>query len=117
MSDWTKERWAKALRIINNSEYDYSDDFVSWLGKNPAIWQGFVNKAVTAWLGSHKSRFGAKAIIEILRWESFVSDRDITFKINNNYASDMARLVMDLKPEMKGYFRIRGSEHRSDAAK
>ena len=117
MSDWTKEGWAKVLGIINSSEYDYSDDFVSWLGKNPAIWQMFTQKALYAFRGDHKTRFGSKAILEILRWESFVSDKDKTFKINNNYASDMARLVMDLKPEMRGYFRIRGSEHRSDAAR
>ena len=117
MSDWTKEGWNTVLSKMSTSGYDYSTGFISWLGKNPVIWQGFANKAVLANSGSHKSRFGAKAIIEILRWESFVSDKDKTFKINNNYASDMARLVMDLKPEMRGYFRIRGSEHRSDAAK
>jgi len=116
MNDWTKEDWDAVRLKMGASDYDYSTSFISWLGKNPAIWQMFTQKALYAFRGDHKQRFGAKAILEILRWESFVSDSDITFKINNNYASDMARLVMDCKPEMRGYFRIRGSEHRSDAA-
>ena len=117
MSDWTKEDWNTVLLKMGTSDYDYGVGFISWLGKNPAIWQMFTQKALYAFRGDHKTRFGSKAILEILRWESFVSDADVTFKINNNYASDMARLVMDLKPEMRGYFRIRGSEHRSDAAR
>ena len=117
MSEWTTEGWKQILNIVSWSDYDYGDDFIAWLRKNPAIWQGFVQKALYAYRGDHKHRFGAKAILEILRWESFVSDADKTFKINNNYAPDLARLVMDCKPEMKGYFKIRGSAYRNDAPK
>ena len=113
---WSESGWERVKRIIRNSEYDYSDDFVWWLEKNHAIWQGFANKAIQAYLSNHKRRFGAKAILEILRWESMVSEADITFKINNNRAPDLARLVMDCKPELKGYFQIRGSAYKRDAA-
>ena len=117
MSEWTNQGWAIVLRKMDDSEYDYSLAFTSWLRKNHSIWQGFARKALYAYRGDHKQRFGAKAILEILRWESFVSDADKTFKINNNYAPDLARLVMDCKPELRGYFKIRGSAYRSDASK
>lgn len=117
MSTWTTDGWARVQNVVHASGYDYSDDFLSWLRKNPAIWQGFANKALMAHSGGHKHRFGAKALIEILRWESFVADADKTFKINNNCAPDLARLLMACKPEMKGYFKIRGSAYKNDAAR
>lgn len=117
MSDWSTSGWARVLTVVHASDYDYSDDFLDWLRKNPEIWQGFANKALAAHAGGHKHRFGAKAILEILRWESFLADADKTFKINNNRAPDLARLVMDCKPELRGYFQIRGSAYRGDAPK
>jgi len=107
--------WLAIQTIITNSNYDYRHDFVFWLSENRETWQAFVDKAIQASKRGHKQRFAAKAILEVLRWESFVRDADKTFKVNNNYAPDMARLVMDCKPELKGYFQIRGSVLRKDA--
>ena len=115
MNDWTPEGWHKINQIIKTSEYDYTDDFIQWLSKNAIIWRGFASKALQAKQGSHRGRFSAMAIIQILRWETFISDADKTFKINNNRAPDLARLLMDCVPDMRGYFQIRGSEHRKDA--
>lgn len=117
MSVWTTDGWARVQNVVHASAYDYSDDFLAWLYKNHAIWQGFANKALMAHSGGHKHRFGAKAILEILRWESFLTDAEKTFKINNNRAPDLARLIMDCKPELRGYFQIRGSAYRGDAPK
>ena len=117
MSEWTTDGWARVQKVVHASAYDYSDDFLAWLYKNNAIWLSFVATALTANKGSHKQRFGAKAILEVLRWESFLTDSEKTFKINNNRAPDLARLVMDCKPELRGYFQIRGSAYRGDAPK
>ena len=114
---WTAAGWNRVCDVIERSEYDYSCGFILWLGNNPLIWQGFANKALKAHSGGHKHRFGAKAILEILRWESVKNDSEKTFKINNNRAPDLARLVMDCKPEMKGYFQIRRSAYKNDAPK
>lgn len=113
--NWTDEGWVRVMSIINNSDYDYSDEFILWLKKNVTVWRGFFDKTVEAYQHKHRHRFGAKAILEILRWESFTRDADVTFKINNNYAPDLARLVMDVRPALKGYFKIRGSATRRDA--
>lgn len=116
MPDWDPVKWAATKVVINNSQYDYRDDFVLWLRHNPAVWAEFLRKVTQAHLQSHKQRFSARAIIEVIRWETAVRDNDITFKINNDYVADMARLAMEVKPVLKGYFQIRGSTIRSDAA-
>lgn len=116
MENWTLGDWLNIQEIIKRSEYDYSEDFVFWLRSNYQIWDGFLNRAVEAFYLKHTHRFGAKAIMEVMRWESLITEKDKTFKINNNRAPDLARLVMDCRPEMKGYFQIRGSAYRRDAS-
>lgn len=113
---WSITGWCEISSVIDKSDYDYRDDFKKWLVDNPAVWQAFTSKVTEAYMHSHKSRFSARAIMEIIRWETMVHERDITFKINNNYVADLARLVMEVQPQLKGYFQIRGSSLRRDAA-
>ena len=115
-NEWNTVAWVAISSVIDHSEYDYRDDFKKWLRDNPAVWEAFAKKVNQAWLHSHQSRFSARAIMEVIRWETMVHDQDITFKINNNYVADLSRLVMEVKPELKGYFQIRGSSLRRDAA-
>ena len=116
MHEWDNASWQAMRQIIEQSDYDYRDDFRVWLKHNPQVWAEFVRKVKKAWLHSHKSRFSARAIMEVIRWETMVHEKDVTFKINNNYVADLSRLVMEVKPELKGYFQIRGSSIRRDAA-
>ena len=116
MPNWEPATWLAICQIIEKSEYDYRADFRRWLKHNPQVWAEFVKKVRKAWLHSHKSRFSARAIMEVIRWETMVHERDKTFKINNNYVADLSRLVMEVKPELKGYFQIRGSSIKRDAA-
>ncbi len=112
---WTVEGWKKIKGIIIDSEYDYRDDFIFWLSENPHVWVAFAKKTIVAEKHKHKQRFSARAIIELLRWETMLSESDVMFKINNNYCADLSRLVMDCRPELKGYFQIRVSSIREDA--
>jgi len=114
MSNWTDEGLIRVQEIARNSGNDYSENFMSWLGKNPDIWQGFVNKTLIAKRHSHKGRFGARAILEMLRWDTMISDTDKMFKINNTYCADLSRLVMACTPELEGYFETRNSTIRDD---
>jgi len=116
-TDWTPEGWQKIHNAVEQSDYEYRPEFLGWLFVNPHVWRAFAEKAVQARKYENRGRFGAKAIIEFLRWDTVVAEKDITFKINNNNAPDLARLVMDVIPSMRGYFQIRGSEYRDDAAR
>lgn len=111
---WTVAGWRQIRKIINESEFDYRDDFILWLSENPHIWRAFAGKVIEARKFEHRSRFSSRAIIEVLRWETMLQDADATFKINNNYAADLSRLVMDCKPELVGYFRVNNSSIRKD---
>lgn len=116
-SEWSVTGWGVIQGVIAASDYDYSTNFVSWLRDNPLVWYAFVQKTQHAATFMHKQRFSAAAIIQIIRWETIISEKDVTFKINNNHAPDLARLVMDVKPNLRGYFSIRGSAYREDAEK
>lgn len=113
---WTVEGWSKVKGIISDSAYDYREDFVLWLGENPHIWHSFAKKTLEANSFKHKQRFSARTIIELLRWETMLQEEGAAFKINNTYCADLSRLLMDCKPELKGYFQIRGSTIRHDAS-
>jgi hypothetical protein len=54
-------------------------------------------------------RAGMKMIFERLRWEYAIKTKgEEEYKLNNNYTSYYARLVMCLEPELAGFFRLRG---------
>lgn len=55
---------------------------------------------------SHE-HFGAKAIWEIIRYESHAKDSDQLFKVNNNYTSSVANLTVLMFPELEEFFERR----------
>lgn len=80
-------------------------DFETYHKQNPEIWEQFVKFArQTKERGF--SNYGAKGLFEIIRWHTGVSGND-GFKINNNYAPDYARKLMEEQPEFKDFFRTR----------
>jgi len=54
-----------------------------------------INRFIALTETYHKTHahYGAKAIIECLRWDSHSRDGCRVFKINNNYTTDITRLV------------------------
>ncbi len=75
--------------------------------KHPEVWKLFV-------IFTHErirkgfQNFGAKAIMERVRWETaapFLSED--AYKINNNHTAFYARWFMATYPEHEGFFRLR----------
>jgi len=62
-----------------------------WLNKNKHVWGDFYNKTEALRL-SGRQHIGAKAIYESMRFDTAVADAEITFKLNNNHVSGLARL-------------------------
>lgn len=114
MSEWTPEKLAQIESIIANSEHEYSAGFANWLRLNHSTWKQFAITARRAFELNHQHRFGAQAIIEIIRWETVIAGHDVTFKVNNNIGADLARLTMDCYPDMKGYFKLRERKNTND---
>lgn len=53
--------------------------------------------------------FSSMAIIQYLRWETAVSDNDVTYKINNNLSPIFSRMAVAIFPSLEGYFQFRES--------
>jgi len=58
--------------------------------------------------GRHK--LGTKALFERVRWEVRISTGDPDYKLNNNYTSCYARLLMLMEPKLDGVFELRVSQ-------
>ena len=52
-------------------------------------------------------RWSADALFHVLRWETALSTNDLSLKINNNYSSLAARDLMELHPDLEGFFELR----------
>lgn len=72
--------------------------------ENPDIYQLFKDLAYEA----RKSfkRFGAKAIWEVLRWETRIKT-GTDYKLNNNYTAAYTRLLIKEDQSFKDFFSIR----------
>lgn len=83
---------------------DTVEAFILWHNKNPGVYPEFRTRALTAI--AFKRKFGAKAIMEVLRWESEIV-RGEDWKVNNSYTAYFARVFITEFPEHQGYFEFR----------
>ncbi len=79
--------------------------FEQYHRENPNIYKAFVNYAYEAKKKGF-SNYSAKSLFEIIRWHTPIK-ADGVFKINNNYAPDYARKMMQEYESFKGFFRVR----------
>lgn len=63
-------------------------------------------------------RHSIKCLFEVLRYNHAMNtqDRNTEFKLNNNYTSHYARLIMNQYPDLDGFFALRGDgvSHETD---
>lgn len=79
--------------------------FQDYHAANPHIFRMFERVTFDA-IRIGFAHYGAKSVMERLRWHSRETGND-EFKINNNYASYYGRLFEKKHPEHKGFFRKR----------
>jgi hypothetical protein len=83
------------------------DAFTDWLTENKPVVDAVIRYAREARAAGYK-HYGIKAVVERVRWHFHVERKEqADFKINNNYTSRLARLLMSLEPELKGMFELR----------
>jgi hypothetical protein len=54
-----------------------------------------------------RDRYSIKSLWEQLRWHYLVERNDAAFKLNNDYHSRYARLIMSKERDLRGFFEIR----------
>lgn len=88
-------------------------DFWEFHLKNPHV---YVDLVALARVGRDRGaqKLGIGQLFEVLRWRRALRTKDWTeFKLNNNYRSYYARLIMEREPDLRGIFatrRLRATE-------
>ena len=82
----------------------------AWIARNPKAWSLILSRADSSII--HRSRFSVKRVLEDLRDSNLVKMADEDWKISNNYAAVMARLLIKARPQLKEYglLRVRPSK-------
>ena len=109
MKEWNYKYLAKMV-------YDNPDEFnglyripwfLSWLRKNMHIFNEFYRYAKKLKYKGNRDYYSARAITQRLRWDTLFEENESQFKISDHSTPYMARLVMLIKPDLKGMFRIK----------
>lgn len=80
--------------------------FVDFHAKNPHIYRNLVKLALAD--REKGRRRGIAVYFEELRYAYEQTEHDMKdYKLNNNYASRYARLIMDNEPRLAGHFEVR----------
>lgn len=97
-------RWGETR--ASSDERNLSAKFAEFHRDNPRVYQEIVRLARRARARGHK-RMGMKMLWEVVRWRMTVETSDPDFKLNNNYTSRYARLVMNRERDLAGFFETR----------
>ncbi len=82
------------------------DAFVAFHCANPQVYQTLRRMALAMRRRGVK-QFGIAALFEVLRYENALRTSGEEFKLNNNYRSFYARLLMEQESELDGFFETR----------
>lgn len=77
-------------------------DFLAFHRDNPQIYELFVRFASE--VARNRSRFGSRAILERIRWETNINSNHETLKIPNAYSAYYSRLFEIDHPRFDGMF-------------
>jgi hypothetical protein len=81
--------------------------FLAYHHQNPEIYDALVKLARQA-KRAGKEKIGIKMLWEVMRWNRFLETNDPDrYKLNNNYPSRYARLIMDQEMDLDGLFDVR----------
>lgn len=100
---------------VNAHGLTLDQQFAAFHAANPHVYDALRRLALQ--LARRGQRMGIKALFEVLRWQYAMttSDASSDYKLNNNYTSFYARLLMGQEPELDGYFETRTQTWRTAA--
>ena len=82
------------IDFMQQHQDQYPDGFFHWLSQNQHIWKAFEEKAYIMAAVAKRPRYSARTIIEVMRWDSDLREKNKLFKISNNMVPGLARLWM-----------------------
>lgn len=87
-------------------EATIAEAFARFHAENPHVYDELVRLARRA-KRAGSSRIGIKMLFEVLRWRHTLRTGGDDFKLNNNYHSYYARIIMDRCPDLGDIFELR----------
>ncbi len=86
---------------------DLQTRFEQYHTENPHVYEALVRLAKEA-RTKGKKRISIKMLFEVVRWEHFLTAKDPDgWRLNNNYHSRYARMIMDRVEGLEDIFEIR----------
>lgn len=83
------------------------EQFWAYHEANPDVYRQLRELALQMRRGG-VNKYGMKGLFEVLRWHHAMQTSDPEgFKLNNNFTSFYARLLMDREPALAGFFELR----------
>lgn len=97
----------RRIVTINAHGMTLDQQFEAFHAANPHVYEALRRLALDA--ARRGRRLGIGALFEVLRWQYAMNTTDVDsdYKLNNNYRSFYARLLMEKEPELAGYFETR----------
>lgn len=102
--DWLQP--PKIVRVSAKEHTSISEAFMAFHKLNPHIYNRLVELTRAA-RAAGRTHVGIGAMWERLRWDYLVSTNGADFKLNNNYRSRYARLIIANEPELANMFELR----------
>jgi len=94
------------MKIIDRNETKLDLMFWEFHRENPQVYSALRDVAIQlSDRGWH--HYGIKAIMEVVRFHKALETTDTKFKLNNNYSSRYARLLMEQEPRLNEFFEVR----------
>ena len=88
------------------SKRSLEERFLAFHEHNPRVFIELEKLALEAKRRGRK-RIGIKMLWEVMRWNLTVATNDSSFKLNNNYPSRYARLLVQKHPDLGGMIQMR----------
>jgi hypothetical protein len=85
-------------------------DFAAYDEAHPEVWLAFEEAALRL-IDKGVHHYGAKAIMEYIRYHTALTTGDDFFKVNNSFTAGYARKFIEKHPEHKDFFELR--EHKA----
>jgi hypothetical protein len=105
METITESQITNAL-LSYNVPRDTISVFLDYHRENSLLWTAFEEKALEI-ISLGKKHYGARAVIEIVRYERLRLGASDGFKINDNFIAYYARIFEFLHPQYNGFFQMR----------
>jgi hypothetical protein len=93
--------------FLDNPRTPIERAFVEFHRKNPHVYNELERLALLLWNKRHPSRMGVKMLWETMRYNVALRTEGDEYKLNNNFHSLYARLLIRQQPHLEGVIELR----------